>query len=270
MTALSTLDPRINDFKNSDSGFALTTYSFPTGDAEIVARHITPQSPISAGGAKRKNKDKKDMDAATIAISTNRSRTVVRRKAMTFCPTILMTLTFRKNVLDLDEAWGCFKYFNKLMKLHYGVDWIYVCVPERQKRGAWHFHLAVTKRFHNKTWANLHVLWGRATGKRDGNVDMQLPSKRWGTTGYTWPPKKIAQYLCKYITKEANEVAFNRRRYSSAGVTLNPVAGWVSLAFSGVSIEQFLESLMGSLSDLPVEFRYQSQDEFLNVIYFST
>jgi hypothetical protein len=99
---------------------------------------------------------------------------------------------------------------------------------------------------------------------------MQLPSKRWGGSGYAWPPKKIAQYLCKYITKEANEVAFNRRRYSSAGVRLDPVSGWVSLAFSGISLEDFLEKLMRSLSELPIEFKYQSQNDFLNITYYST
>ena len=78
MTALSNLDLGINNHKNTDSGFALTTYSFPTGDAEIIARHITPSSPISAGGAKRRNTDKSEMDEKTLAISTARSRTATR------------------------------------------------------------------------------------------------------------------------------------------------------------------------------------------------
>ena len=271
MKALSTLPLGISDKCNSSTGYALTTYQFPNDELEITARYVNTNNVRPKGGAKRKNTTKDQMDVQTLAISSSRSKTATRRKVLTFCPSILMTLTFRKNVTDLDEAWGCFKYFSKLMRHVYGDEWIYVCVPEKQKRGAWHFHLAVTDRFHNKTWSTLHVLWGRAVGKREGNVDIQTRKKKFGKDTKIHKPNLIAQYLCKYITKDANAVGFNKRRYSSAGVKPVPITGWVNLAFTGIKIEELLESLFDALSEHPIEIRYHSPpDDFLNIYYYST
>jgi hypothetical protein len=282
MTALSSLDLGISDLPDTPTGYALTSYQFPSKDIEVTARFVDTESPSCAGGAKRKNKSKKEMDAETLAISSRRSKTAVRRKVLTFCPSILMTLTFRHNVTDLDVAWARFKYFSKLMKQHYKEEWMYVCVPETQDRGAWHFHLGVRKSFHNRTWKNLHVLWKRAVGDLGGNVDMQLNTKKNGKKTAKWKPSKLSGYLAKYITKDANAVGFNKRRYSSAGVKLEPISGFFGfcngargtkghLASNVTDIEHLLESLCHALSEHPINYRYHSKPHmYCDMYYYST
>lgn len=58
----------------------------------------------------------------------------------------LLTLTFPDNVTDHAEAYSRFRSFNSnFLKPHPDIiDWI--CVKERQKRGAWHYHLVVLLR----------------------------------------------------------------------------------------------------------------------------
>jgi len=59
-----------------------------------------------------------------------------------------LTLTFKRNVIDRKEAHGLFAAF--LSRLSYYMPIEYVCVPERQLRGAWHYHLIVKSAFIEK------------------------------------------------------------------------------------------------------------------------
>ena len=58
----------------------------------------------------------------------------------------LLTLTFPDNVTDHEEAYSRFRSLNSnFLKAHPDIiHWI--CVKERQKRGAWHYHLVVLLR----------------------------------------------------------------------------------------------------------------------------
>ncbi|OZY85473.1 hypothetical protein CBP51_00010 [Cellvibrio mixtus] len=47
----------------------------------------------------------------------------------------MLTLTFKDNLEDIDVAWDRFKYFSKLCRFRWGKRWIYIAVPEYQKRG---------------------------------------------------------------------------------------------------------------------------------------
>lgn len=51
-----------------------------------------------------------------------------------------ITLTFKENITDRDFAYGKFKSYLKSLKRVFP-ELAYVCVPERQKRGAIHYHL---------------------------------------------------------------------------------------------------------------------------------
>ncbi len=73
--------------------------------------------------------------------------------------------------------------------------WVYIAVPERQKRGAWHWHLAVVG------WQDVGLLracWLKVVG--DGNIDVQervnaTVNRRLG----------IVKYLGNYLTKGFKE-----------------------------------------------------------------
>ena len=266
MHTLAETATNVHETRTTVEGYALTARIFPSGDAELLSRRVGSDTPHLCGGHRRKNKDKSEMSKESLDNSTKRARTTIRHKALTFMPSQLMTLTFRKNVVDIDEAWAVFKYFSRMMRQKYGERWQYICVPERQKRGAIHFHLAVTQALNNKQWRALHVIWGRATGKRGGNVDFS--NKKHQTKGGKpiRDPKKIGQYICKYISKEADTVGFNKKRYSSRGcVVADPIRGWVA---GGVSLID-LKSIMGTLTDMPISYEWESED-YLCLTFLST
>lgn len=99
----------------------------------------------------------------------------------------LLTLTYRRNETSLRAAWGDLRRFVRSVRDRLG-GFDYVAVAERQKRGAWHFHLAVRGR---QDLSLLRHCWERAGG--DGNIDVRY---RPGM-----PLHKLAAYLSKYISK---------------------------------------------------------------------
>lgn len=224
------------------------------------------------GGAKRKAKakpaeERADLDVddlmeeATLRKSQQRAKTTVRRKLLTFQADRMLTLTFRDNVTDVNDAWTCFKYFSKLMRWRFGEKWVYVSVPERQKRGAIHFHLAIRGFYHANT---VRRLWLRAVGHRGGNVDITSP-KQHGKN--SWNPRRIAQYLTKYLTKQET-VAFNKRRYSSGGdiVIPEPRIGWLAY---GLPMHLVLRDILYSISRKTPQTEWEAKGYF-DVIYAST
>lgn len=194
-------------------------------DAEAVAIRLeSGERLMRGGGAVRKHGRKDDMDAVTLYKSRQRARSQVRRKCFAARMDRMLTLTFRENVTDLAVAWECFKYFSRLMKWRYKDRWFYVAVPEYQKRGAVHFHLAISGYFEVNT---VRKLWRRAAGAHEGNIDITSPRKT--IQKNSWNPRRIAQYLSKYVTKNET-VGFNQRRYSSGGDIPEPevTRGWVA------------------------------------------
>lgn len=242
--------------RSSGNGLALSCRVYPCGEAEITALRLDSEDSLKrGGGAGRKNEDKDTMDSTTLFKSCSRAKISVRRKLLTLSADRMLTLTFRENLTDLDEAWRVFKYFGKLMRGHWK-NFAYVCVPEYQKRGAVHFHLAI-KGFYNVTI--VREFWRRAAGAYGGNVDITKPRKRFGK-GSNWNPKKIAGYLSKYITK--NEVvAFNKRRYSTGGKieVPEPMRGWLAL---GLSVPQILGQVLQSLTHKPATQYFEFEAYF--------
>ena len=227
--------------RNRDTGnsYYLIARQYPSDDVEITALKLDTEDQLrKGGGAKRKSKDKTVMDESTLRKSQQRARIQVRRKLMSFDADRMLTLTFKENLTDIDDAWKVFKYFNKLMKFRYRDKWAYVAVPEFQKRGAVHFHLAVSGFYSVST---IRRLWLRACGQYLGNIDITSPRK-FGKN--SWNPKRLSNYLSKYMTKNES-VDFNKKRYSSGGEIIVPPAvnGWIAL---GVSIVQIMRQVIES------------------------
>src|SRR5664279_4983564 len=76
--------------------------------------------------------------------ATRRARTKVRRLCKAKGLTTLLTLTYRENMQDRERMARDLDVFVKRVRREIpGFE--YVCAFERQKRGAWHAHLAVRK-----------------------------------------------------------------------------------------------------------------------------
>lgn len=260
--SLSDYHPLITRGRDTGNGYYLSARKYPTGDVEAVAIKLNYDDSLRrGGGAKRKNKDKSEMDQVVINKSTQRARTSIRRLLFSMEADRLLTLTFRENVTDIDESWACFKYFCKLMRWRYKERFVYVAVPEYQKRGAVHFHLAIKGYFHANT---VRELWRRAAGQRGGNIDITSPRK---ADKNSWNPRRIANYLAKYLTKEDSS-DFNRRRYSSGGKieVPQPLYGWLALGAPTVSI---LWDAVAGMTRKPVRDYWESNGYF-DIIFIST
>jgi hypothetical protein len=156
-----------------------------------------------------------------------RAKAAVRRKVMAGGLDHLLTLTIRANVVEKAIAELYLENFIRLVHRYYPA-WPYVVVFERQRRGAYHMHLAV-KGFQNVVL--LRVLWLKVVG--EGNIDVQY---RKTGKGAQWKKSDLARYLAKYVDKDM-ESELNQRRYRcSLGIE---IPGEVSRVPVWVKVKDF-------------------------------
>ena len=150
--------------------------------------------------------------------STRRARTKVRRLAKVKGLTVLLTLTYRENMLDRDRMARDLDVFLKRVR-RVIPTFEYVAVFERQKRGAWHAHIAVRKvQSHYlrkgvlvKSYDLLRSMWRGVVGSDNGNVDVSR-NKRVNRSS-----AKLAAYLSKYIGKTFDQAEKHLNSYSASG-----------------------------------------------------
>ena len=189
--------------------------------------------------------------------SSRRATTKVRRLCKHKGLTVMLTLTYRENMLDRSRMARDFDVFMKrLRRIVPGIE--YVCVFEQQKRGAWHAHIAVPRVLAHymhkgqlvRSYDLLRSLWRGVVGADNGNVDVSR-NKRVGRSS-----ARLANYISKYISKSFMECASGGRdSYSASGRAL---PGAVSLrALSGelsVCINQLLDLVQVEVNSA-VEFK---------------
>lgn len=137
--------------------------------------------------------------------AARRAKTQVRRWIMSQRLDYMVTLTYRENVEDRARAVSDLSKFITQVRSHYKGDFPWLAVPERQKRGAWHFHLAV------RGWQNVDLLrsiWRGIVG--EGNIDVRTPRAgkraRYGRLA-------LAYYLSKYMMKDKDDTEPGESRY---------------------------------------------------------
>lgn len=179
------------------------------GDGIVEVGYSSVQlSPPAKREGENTEKDVPDHVRAKInlARSIRRSKAQVRRKCMAGGLDHMLTLTYQQNVTDLALAFYDLKKFIRFVRKRLP-DWKYLAVPELQKRGAVHFHLAV-RGFQDVRF--LRNCWLRVVGA--GNIDVQGPK---GAGSVKWKLPKLAGYLTKYITKDLG-LGNARQRYRVA------------------------------------------------------
>lgn len=238
--------------RSTGNGWYMSAKIFPRDEVELVAMKLEADDKLrNGGGSIRKNSDKSEMDMLTLKKSQNRARKTVRHKLMMMQADRMLTLTYRENMTDLEIGWKHFKKFSALMKWRFKERWTYVCVPEYQKRGAIHFHLAISGFYPVDT---VRKLWRQVVG--EGNIDITSPAK---IKRNSWNPRRIAGYLSKYISKN-DSVIFNRRRYSSARIEPPlSITGWAAL---GKPIQSIMSRLMKALTRRPLRDYWEAEGYF--------
>lgn len=153
--------------------------------------------------------------------STRRARTKVRRLAKAKGLTTLLTLTYRENMLDRDRMQRDLDVFLKRVR-RVIPGFQYIAVFERQKRGAWHAHLAVervqshylAKGCMVRSYDLLRRMWRAVVGEDNGNVDVSR------NKAVARSAARLAAYLSKYIGKTFDQAERYVNAYSASGKAL--------------------------------------------------
>lgn len=153
--------------------------------------------------------------------ATRRARTKVRRLVKSKGLTTLLTLTYRENMQDRERMQRDLDVFLKRVR-RVIPGFQYVSVFERQKRGAWHAHLAVEKVLSHylagkqlvRSYDLLRSMWRAVVGADNGNVDVSR-NKRISRSA-----SKLAAYLSKYIGKTFDQADKYVNAYSASGAAL--------------------------------------------------
>jgi len=133
----------------------------------------------------------------------------------------MLTLTYRENMLDRERMSHDWDLFVKRVRRAIG-SFEYVCVFERQKRGAWHAHIAVPKvlpvYMHQgqlvKSYDLFRACWRGVVGLDNGTVNV-MRSPRLNRSS-----AKLACYLAKYIAKGFDEASGAGDSYRASGRAL--------------------------------------------------
>lgn len=253
----------ISDERNSGKGWYTKVVAFNSGDVECIALKLdSDQSIRKGGGAKRENTDKSEMNELVLAKSQARARKNIRYKSLMLNADRMLTLTYRENKTDLAACRSDLERFSRLMRKEFDKQWQYIAVPEFQKRGAVHFHMAISGFFPVK---KVRSIWRSVVG--DGNIDITSPRIAIGKN--SWNPRRIANYLSKYLTK-TDSVQFNKRRYSSSNIPPPPfVTGWLPITI-GLCPEIIMSRIIRMLSDRePTDF-YETSESYFPLIIVST
>lgn len=126
-----------------------------------------------------------------------------KRNGMPYLP-IMITLTFKKNITDLDYANK--EFTNFIRRFGYSIRGKitflkYLAVVEFQERGAIHFHTI----FFNLPWVDrlydkARDIWRQGVGEGAANVES------------IYSEKGIAAYLCEYLTETINDDRLRGRK----------------------------------------------------------
>lgn len=232
-------------------GFRAKLIDYGEGLAEAAFAFIGECPPTR--GVRGASPDREENEERAV----RRAKAKVRQLCLSGRLDHLLTLTYRDNVTDYAQASKDLARFERKVKRKYP-SFKFVAISERQRRGAWHWHLAV------RGWQDvgfLRATWRSIVG--EGNVDIQPPRRSCNN-----PRLALVHYLVKYLAKGFGEAeALNRHRFRASRGLEVPVR-FVRLGVRSAS--RALEAVRGLVREVAgsVGFEYV-KDEYASGIVFS-
>lgn len=166
--------------------------------------------PIPALIPKKAGRGLSELREANEDRAIRRARSRLRQLILSIRADHLLTLTYRENVTDFEQASDDLSKFVRLVKAKMP-EWAYVAVAEQQVRGAWHWHLSVCGR---QDVELLRSFWRHVVG--EGNIDASAPK-----CAHKHRQLALVKYLGKYLAKgfkEGNRELNARRFRASRGI----------------------------------------------------
>lgn len=181
--------------------YKVTLRDYGDGLCEIAWAFIPNRPPFNANGRGDSENLEGNADRAV-----RRARSRLRQLILAARLDHLLTLTYRENMTDFRQAGHDLRRFTRAVRTHLP-GFLYVAVPEKQKRGAWHWHLAVAGR---QDVQLLRRLWRQIIG--EGNIDVQKPKS--GENRRLALVKYLGKYLAKGFAEGHREL--NRHRFRAS------------------------------------------------------
>lgn len=252
--------------KPSPDEWDVRTYDLGNGHREAVITRPTIWEEVDPGLARVLGEDweriqerdrlesEEDRRIANLKRAARRAKTRIRRTIKVLGLDAMLTLTYKANQTDLALTKRHMKEFVRRMRRALP-GWVYVAAFEKQKRGAWHVHMAThalpsTMKAANgvkvKSFNVVRAIWRSVVGELGGNID-QARRKRFSQQSCA----KLASYLSKYMMKAFDEGDEWSNRYSGSQGTEIPEA--VRLRFRGESLAQLIGLVYDEVAAGPVE-----------------
>jgi hypothetical protein len=184
-----------------EAKYRIKLRDYGNGLAEIGWSFIPALVPKKSGKGKSDHREENENRAS------RRAKSRLRHLILATSADHLLTLTYRENVTDFDQACADLARFVRLVKGKMP-SWAYIAVAEQQKRGAWHWHMAVKGR---QDVVLLRALWLQIVG--EGNIDVNPPK---GKAKHR--QLALVKYLGKYLAKgfSGGDHQLNGRRFRAS------------------------------------------------------
>lgn len=190
---------RLEKRTNHNTGkYKITLTDYGNGLGEIGWSFIHSYQTVKAERGTSENRE------ANQDRSVRRAKSRMRKLILSTNADHLLTLTYRDNMMDFNQACIDLTKFIRYVRKDLP-DWIYIAVAEKQKRGAWHWHLAVKGR---QDIPRLRHAWLKTV--KDGNIDINPPKGK-----VQHRQLMLVRYLSKYLAKtfDENNHGLNAKRY---------------------------------------------------------
>jgi hypothetical protein len=211
----------------------VTAVQTASGHIEILARnewvwhavgHVDFSESANPVGVDDDAESEEDRKARSLQNASARARKNVRLACKSINADTLLTLTYRENQTNLDACKADLKEFVRRLR-RVIPEFTAIAGFERQKRGAWHVHMATvalpasvqTKAVRVRSFDLIRSVWRSVTSERGGNIDV---SRRKAHSRKT--PARIASYLSKYITKAFTDGEKWSNRWTKFGRIAKP------------------------------------------------
>lgn len=184
--------------------------------------------------------------------SGKRSYQAVVEKCMLIKADRMITLTFKENITSKSLAYKSLQSFIRLMRVRFK-KFEYVCVPEKQKRGAIHYHIATNTYY---LWSTILTLWRKSVAiisKETGGIFINSKAsdryKKSGSNG-------VGKYIAKYISKSFTEGNKNEKRYYTSKMVNRPTAIKCYSLIKTTDIDDYgvLDRFINAITDKRVDF----------------
>jgi hypothetical protein len=205
-----------DDYSFQECPYVFKVQRFASGLFEVVCRQIDLPAlgrMLIAPRKTGKREQQKEVNQESVLKATARAKKTLRHKIKSMLCDRLATFTFREKDGDTfktrEEVLSAWKYFQKLLKKN-GIQFDYVAVLERHKKGNYHIHAAINSYLDVKI---VRALWWKAVGgKGQGNIDVSFKHHLSRSSRL----RGVAKYVSKYLSKDSEENIFNKKRYMSS------------------------------------------------------